>query len=362
MSDSQKLMQSLLTDAVQAMSAYKVADASNMLKLDAMENPFSWEGKMRDAWLSVLAEAEINRYPSSSADSLRQKITEVMKLPDGLDVMLGNGSDEIIQLLIMALNRPGASVLAVEPSFVMYKVLADTLGMQYRGVRLTADFNLDMSATLAAITAYKPVLIFLAVPNNPTGNCFSEIELRQIIERSSENNGLVVIDEAYIAFTSTNMMHLILEHTNVLVMRTLSKIGLAGLRLGMLIAAPCWIEQFNKIRMPYNINVLTQLSVSFALDHYEVLQRQAAMLIEQRALLMADLEACDGVEVFSSEANFILLRTQKNAIEIFEGLKAEGILIKNLSGAHPLLENCLRVTVSKSDENARFLTVFKALI
>lgn len=359
MSQIETFMQSLLTDTVLSMQAYHVPDAAKMIKLDAMENPHQWSQELKQQWLARLQEAEINRYPNADAKQLRQKISTVMQLPSGLDVMLGNGSDELIQVLAMALNRENASMFAVEPSFVMYKVTANILSMPYFSVPLNADFSLNVEAVLAGIKLHQPALLFFAVPNNPTGNCFSEEQLRAIIEASS---GLVIIDEAYIAFTETTMLQLAVDYDNVLIMRTFSKVGLAGLRLGMLIGKAAWIEQFNKIRMPYNVNVLTQLSVEFALDHYDVLLEQAEMLKAQRRVLLQQLVDLPRVTVFPSAANFILLRTEKPAAEIFEALKAQGILIKCLANAHPLLSNCLRITVSTEAENTQFFTAFKALV
>ncbi len=324
-------IQRLLTPVVQNMQAYHVPPANNMLKLDAMENPYTWDEQLTQQWLKKIQQAEINRYPSPSADELRKKIIEVMDIPQELDLMLGNGSDEIMQILAMAMAVDNASMLAVEPSFVMYKVIADTIGIPYHSVLLNSDFSLDLSATLAAIKQHQPSLIFFAVPNNPTGNCFVEAELRQTIELSQ---GLVIIDEAYTAFTEIDMLKLAVDYDNVLVMRTFSKVGLAGLRLGMLIGKTAWIEQFNKIRLPYNINILTQITATFALEHYTVLQKQAEKLRLARTTLSHELNLLEGVTVFPSEANFILIRTEKSAQDIFEQLKENGVLIKCLDGGH----------------------------
>jgi len=346
----------LIKPVVRQMQPYHVASSQGMLKLDAMENPFVWPESLKQEWLNVIQSAAINRYPQPTADALCVEIAKVMHIPNELQLMLGNGSDEIIQILAMALALPGASILAVEPSFVMYKVIADTVGMQYHGVNLNADFSLNMPVLLEQIKNIQPSLLFLAVPNNPTGNSFTEAELVAVIEAA---NGLVVIDEAYIAFAEGDFLALASRYDNVLVMRTLSKVGLAGLRLGMLIGKAAWIEQFNKIRLPYNINVLTQMTALFALQHYDVLLGQAAELKRQRSLLSKDLTDCAGVEVFPSQANFLLVRTQKDARSLFEHLKSQGVLIKCLTGGHPLLQQCLRITVSTVDENAQFMAAFK---
>lgn len=349
-------IQRLLTPVVQAMHAYHVPEAAGFIKLDAMENPYTWSDTLKQQWLNEIQSAEINRYPSPAADQLRNKIIDVMHIPEELDVMLGNGSDEIIQILALAMATEKASILSVEPSFVMYKVIADTVGMAYHSVQLDSDFSLKMVEVLAAIKIYQPSLLFFAVPNNPTGNCFPETDLRKIIEASE---GLVVIDEAYIAFTDTDMLQLAVDYDNVLIMRTLSKVGLAGLRLGMLIGKTAWIEQFNKIRLPYNINVLTQKTALFALEHYAMLIQQASLIKEQRSSLIDELKSIDGVQVFDSQANFVLIRTEQDAKSIFEKLKQQYVLVKCLSGAHPLLHNCLRITVSTPDENNQFILALK---
>lgn len=351
-----KHVERLIKPIVRKMQPYHVADASGMLKLDAMENPFVWNAELNQQWLDYVRQAQINRYPDPSANQLSAELARVMNIPADLQIMLGNGSDEIIQILAMAMALPNASIFAVEPSFVMYKVVADTVGMAYHSINLQADFSLPVDAILAEIKRVQPSLLFFAVPNNPTGNNFSKEDLTLIINAAE---GLVVIDEAYMAFTDSNLLAFASNYDNVVIMRTLSKVGLAGLRLGMLIGKSTWVSEFNKIRLPYNINVLTQMTAFFALQHYDVLLQQTAEIKYQRTLLSANLKACAGVTVFESEANFILVRTQHNAREIFEKLKSQGVLIKCLSGGHPLLDNCLRITVSTAEENQQFLAAFK---
>ncbi len=353
-----------IRDDVRAMHAYHVPDATGMIKLDAMENPFVLFGDndaaLREQWLEHLQMADLNRYPDPQAPAVKRALRDVLSIADSYDILLGNGSDEIIQLLIQAVAKPGAVVMAPVPGFVMYNVLSGINQVAFVGVDLRADFALDMPAMLDAIAQHAPALTFLAWPNNPTGNLWSLDEVEQIIKASS---GLVVLDEAYTAFTEADALPLLDKYDNLLVMRTLSKIGLAGLRLGYLVARPEWINEFDKIRMPYNINVLTQASVSFALANYDKLMEQAAQLIAQRQILSTQLAELPGVEVYPSEANFLLLRcTAKNAGEVFADLKVKNILVKHLSAAHPLLENCLRVTVSTELENKAFVAALKEVL
>lgn len=351
------LVAKLVKPEVQAMAAYHVADARGMVKLDAMENPYAWPHSLKSQLSNALACADVNRYPDAQASAVRLALRKAMQLDAEHEVVFGNGSDEIIQMLALALGRPGATILSVEPAFVMYKVIAAWLGLNYVGVPLTPDFALDESATLAAIAEHKPALVFLALPNNPTGNVFDRRVVEQIIVATP---GLVVIDEAYLPFTDSNLLHLINRYDNVVVMRTLSKVGLAGLRLGMLIGQPEWLHEIDKVRLPYNINVLTQQAALVALDNYDQFLQQAALLRVQRAELMAVLRELPQLKVWPSEANFITLRTLTlPARDVFADLKSQGVLIKCLDGAHPLLRDCLRVTVSTPDENARFLAALR---
>jgi histidinol-phosphate aminotransferase len=329
-----------------------------MVKLDAMENPYLVPAALRAEIAAAVSVAAINRYPDPSAQGLRQKIRELLQLNDDMEVLLGNGSDELIQLLAMAVNKPNATLLSVEPSFVMYKMIATFLGMRYVGVPLAADFSLDMGAMLATIKREQPALIFLAYPNNPTGNAFSAADIQQILRVAQ---GLVVVDEAYYAFAEDSFVAHLTDYPNLLVMRTFSKLGMAGLRLGFLVGDKRWLEQLDKLRLPYNVGALPQLVATKLLEHHDVLLTQAAQIKQDRTILAQQLSAITGVQVFASSANFLLLRVAR-AKEIFEGLKQRGVLIKNLHGGHAMLENCLRVTVGTSEENEWFLVAFKECI
>jgi len=355
----------LLRQEVLDLHAYHVPDSSGYIKLDAMENPYPVPPLLRGEIAGVVAAAAINRYPDPDAASLKEKIRAVIGLPQGMELLLGNGSDELIQLLALALNKPGAVLLSVEPSFVMYRMIATFTGMRYVGVPLltnmgvtnsgAADFSLDLPATLAAIKHERPALIFLAYPNNPTGNLFPADAVAQIIAASP---GLVVVDEAYYAFAGDSFIPHLAHYPNLLVMRTFSKLGMAGLRLGFLAGSAAWLEQLEKLRLPYNVGVLPQLVAEKLLEHHEVLLQQAEQIKRDRAKLYQQLSEIAGVTVYPSEANFLLFRVA-NAGAIFDGLKQRGVLIKNLNGGHPMLKDCLRVTVGTPDENARFIAALQ---
>ncbi|WPL15406.1 Histidinol-phosphate aminotransferase 2 [Thiorhodovibrio winogradskyi] len=347
-------LDTLVRPAIRALSAYHVPDATGLIKLDAMENPYSLPEELREPWLSALREQALNRYPDPQASLLRTTLRATMGIPAGMGLVLGNGSDELIQMLALALGGPGRTLLSVEPGFVMYRMIATVAGLDYLGVPLRAeDFALDLDATLAAIEEHQPALTFLAYPNNPTGNLFAADSIARIIEASP---GLVVVDEAYAPFTDHSFLSRLGDWPNLLVLRTVSKMGLAGLRLGYLAGPPEWIEEIDKTRLPYNINVLTQASAVFALRHAEVFDAQTRLIRAERERLAKALAAMDGMQVYPSEANFILLRLPDGtAGPVFMGLKAQGVLIKNLDGAHPRLRDCLRVTVGTADENQAFL-------
>jgi len=360
MTSIDNLIANTIREDVRAGHIYNVPDSSGYIKLDAMENPYQLPDALRTELAQKLADAVLNRYPVPSYAGIKERIRAKLGVPAGFDVILGNGSDEIISILCTACSRQDkrAVVMAPTPAFVMFQRSAQFAGMDYVGVPLKADFSLDRAAMLAAIAEHKPSLVFLAYPNNPTGNLYDEADMIAIIEALGEN-GIAVVDEAYHPFARTSFMDKLPAYPNLVVMRTLSKLGLAGIRLGYLAAAPALLEQFDKVRPPYNVNVLTQVAAEFALDHIEVLDEQAARLNAARSELAAALAALPGVTVFPSSANFITLRVpdaEKTCAKLF----AERVLIKNLSRMHELLANCIRVTVSTPEENSVFLNALKA--
>jgi len=336
-----------------------VPESTGLVKLDAMENPFSWPDEMKNEWLELLAGAELNRYPDPSAKELELSLRDCFGVNSNFGVVLGNGSDELIQLILMAM-KSDACVMAPMPSFVMYQHIAKSLGLSFVGVPLNDDYDLDVPAMLSAIEQHDPAVIFLAYPNNPTANLFSENTIVAICEAS---NGLVVIDEAYQPFARKTYLNRIDDFDNVIVMRTVSKLGLAGLRLGFMVGSEGLIEQFEKIRLPYNINVLTQLTASFAFKHIDVLDSQAALICEQRQVMFDNLSSIDGVCVFPSDANFILFSLLTDSAErVFDALKSAGILIKKMGDTASIPSNSLRVTVGSGSQNSLFLEQLRLIL
>ena len=349
----------LIRPEIRQMSAYHVPESTGMVKLDAMENPFLWPDEMKSEWLELMSTVEPNRYPDPAAKELIEELRNCFSVDDELGVLLGNGSDELIQLLIMAL-KSNACVLAPTPSFVMYEHIAKSMGVSFVGVPLQKDFSLDVSAMLESIKQHNPAVIFLAYPNNPTSNLFDDADLLAIIEASS---GIVVIDEAYQPFAGKSYLKQLKGLDRVLVMRTVSKLGLAGLRLGFLVGSEEILGQLEKVRLPYNINSLTQLTACFAFKHIDVFDAQAAIICEQREALLLVLAAIEGVQVFSSKANFILFTLlNDSAGRVFNALRLEGLLIKKMGAVQGLPDNCLRVTVGTAKENKLFTGHLKAIL
>ena len=351
------LMQRIRQD-VQSMHAYAIQESAGMVKLDAMENPYGLPGELQKALGERLGALALNRYPDGRVNDLRHALAEYAGMPAGCDIMLGNGSDELISLLALACDVPGAGVLAPLPGFVMYAMSAQLQGLAFYGVPLNADFELDEAAMLAAIAAHKPSIVYLAYPNNPTGNLWNDEAIEKIVLAQGAQGGLVVMDEAYQPFASKSYIERMAHHPHVLLMRTLSKFGLAGVRLGYMIGPKALIAEVDKVRPPYNISVLDYECALFALEHREVFAAQAQDLREQRARLQQELAALPGVRPFPSEANMILARVP-DAAKTFDGLKARKVLVKNVSKMHPLLANCLRLTVGTPLENTLMLAALK---
>lgn len=356
-SPEERLQQWIKPELFEA-SAYYVPDADGLIKLDAMENPFILPDELREKIREVISDAEINRYPDPNACNLKKSLREVMDIPEDMAIILGNGSDELIQIIALAVAHSGKTILAPQPGFVMYKIIADTVGARFIGVDLNCDdFSLDSEAMLSAIDQYQPAVVFLAYPNNPTGNLFDENTISEIVNVAP---GLVVLDEAYSAFSEKSFMQRIEEFDNLLVMRTLSKSGLAGLRLGILVGPALWLNQLDKIRLPYNINTLSQKLAELILSQYEILQQQAEIICANRSTLFKQLQKIEGVSPWKSSANFILFKTTNTSADIISAaLIEQGILIKNVSGNFPALKDCLRVTVGTGDENEAFVVALK---
>lgn len=343
----------MIRPGIRSLPAYQVAESSGMIKLDAMENPYPLPEALKKEWLKQLEDVQVNRYPDSRTTALRKKIAALDSLK-AEQVLLGNGSDEIIQMLLIAVEQGACAV--VSPSFTMYDLISRWLNRPVSTVPLGSDFSLDPARFLKVCAREKASIAFLACPNNPTGNMWPKETLREI---TSNFNGIVVIDEAYAAFAEASYTDLIAS--NVLILRTFSKLGWAALRLGYILGHPEAIAHLEKIRLPYNINSLTQASANVFLDHYSEFENQAKTICEERSRMYKALQRMSRVEVFPSQANFLLFRIA-GADKIFHKLYARKILIKNLHSPNGLLKNCLRLTIGLPEENNLFLNVLEEIL
>lgn len=349
----------IFTDKVKNMQAYHVPSSSGMIKLDAMESPYKLPEDMRQALGTVLSMTNINRYPNPRSTSLVAKIKTQFQLPEDCDVILGNGSDELIQIILTATMRPDAVVLSPVPSFVMYQQTAEMLGMRFVGIDLNADFSVDESSFLAAVQQHQPAVIFLAYPNNPTGQLMDKSFVEKVLQQAP---GLVILDEAYTAYADDSAVDLISRYDNAVLIRTVSKIGLAGIRLGYLAAHADLVEQFDKVRMPYNINVLTQATARFMLDQMRYLDTNVDKIMAEKTALFEWLSARDDVTVFPTQTNFLLVRFD-DATHVFERLRDDyKILVKNLHGQHATLDNVLRITIGCKKDNEKLRQAIEEIL
>lgn len=341
--------------------AYHVPDASYSVKLDAMESPHQLPHELLTGALSTLHTVDMHRYPDAAHVQLKSVVRSFFGIKNpSIDLLFGNGSDELIQLLLISQLAHKRTILAPEPSFVMYKTISEWLQLPYCALPLRDDFSLHIERILALLAQHKPGLVLIAQPNNPTGNLFTTEDIRTIVQVT---DALVLLDEAYFAFHNENYLPLLQDYPNLLIMRTFSKLGFAGLRLGCLIGHHDWIEQCNKLRLPYNINSATlALATHIFGKHKSTIDTQVAAIITQRTWLMNELKAIDGVHPYPSAANFICFSVPEGqANSWFEQLKQQGILLKNLHSAHPMLQHCLRVTVGTQEECRAFIATLQSI-
>ena len=343
-------IEDIIRPEVRALRAYRVEKTSCLAKLDANESPFSLPRSLQAELCASLANVPFHRYPDPDAERLRKTIASRLHVSPSL-VMVGNGSDELIQILLFALGEPGATVLSPIPTFSMYELTSRALGLRFQGIPLGSHFQLDLDHILEIVQKEAPKLVFLASPNNPTGNCFAEQEILAVAEAT---RGLVVADEAYFPYSRRTVLPSLEQHENLVVLRSLSKVGLAGLRVGFLIASERLLAELNKVRLPYNVNVLSQWAAELVLSRWEAIEPLIEEAIKERDRLYHAMAQMPEVEVFPSEANFLLFRTRRNARLIYRSLLEEGVLIRDLSEV-PGLERCLRVTVGTPQENDLFL-------
>ncbi len=344
-------LMNLIQSNVRSLKPYHVENIDCEIKLHANENPFSPSDELLDLLTESIKSFQLNRYPDPDSRNLKYSIAKRLNT-DTSRLVIGNGSDEIILLLLQVFCQEGDSIIFPDPTFAMYAIIAKGLGLKPVNIPLDDHWDFDAAELLKVAEENKSRIIFLSYPNNPTGNCFSENEVRKVVENFS---GIVVVDEAYYDFARKSFVGKIEKHNNLVVLRSLSKIGLAGLRVGFGVADPLIIDQINKVRLPYNSNTVSQTMAEHLMTHFDPVQKQINSILEERTRLIGELEKFDSLTVYPSDSNFFLFRTEPSADKLFRYLIDNGVLVRNLS-SHPRLNNCLRITIGTRDENNRFLS------
>ncbi len=350
-------IRALIREEVLAQKAYPVDNTSCRIKLDANENPLAMPEELREQFAALLASVELNRYPEAGSVKLNSRFAKALGV-EADQVMLGNGSDELIQILYTALARPGAGVMIPVPTFAMYRISGLNNGFRIAEVPLDSQFDLDLAAMRERAASHPPVLTFLAYPNNPTGNCFSRERIEAIL---GEFPGIVVVDEAYFHFAQKTFLPLPGRRENLVILRTLSKVGLAALRVALLIGPATLVHELNKVRLPYNLNSLSQAAAGFYLDNEGAFLEQAAKIREWRDELTSAMGILPGIRIYPTDANFVFFCCAFDADRVYRQLKERGILIRNFN-APGAMRGFMRVTVGTRDENSEFVEVLRNIL
>jgi len=355
-SGEQKDITSRVSSEILELSAYSVPDYKCSINLDGNESPYDLPADIKEKIQQRINTVFFNRYPDSQALGLRKQIADILGLPvEG--IVLGNGSDELIEMIIRAFAGGSGKVLMPHPTFSMYKLSTATLGFEAVEVELDDNFDIDIDLFKKQIKKDDPDVIFLANPNNPTGNCFSKNKILEILEFSK---GAVVIDEAYCDFSGVSFLEYLKDYPNLIIIRTMSKVGFASLRLGILYASKNIVDIINKIRLPYNINSLSQAIAQTVLENYEFVKANIQSVKEEKNRVFERMKVIPGIEVFPTDANFILFKID-NADRIYAGLIEKDILIRNFNSPGRL-ENCMRVTIGTPGENDAFLKALTSVL
>lgn len=348
------VIKNLVAKEIFEQSGYSAPEQTAAVKMDANENPFALQEPLKRRLRERMRGIDLNRYPAAGAPVLRERFAKYYGVKKNM-IMPGNGSDELIQMLCMTMKGRIKGVLVPVPTFSMYKIIAINTGNNVVEVPLDKRFDLDVEAITDRIRDNFPALIFLSSPNSPTGNIFSRGKVEAIIKKTP---GLVVIDEAYGAFSGRSLISLIKKYDNVVFLKTLSKLGMASIRMGFLIGNPDIIAQLDKVRLPYNVNSLSQAAAGFFLDYEGEFFKQIKEIIQRREELYRGLKEIEWIRPYSSLANFIFFSCAFDSNRIYNNLVAEGIAVKNLN-LPPLTPNCIRVTVGSKKENDVLLKALK---
>jgi histidinol-phosphate aminotransferase len=339
---------------------YEVPQINCPIKLDANENPYDLPADFKERIKKILDSIEFNRYPDPTCKDLRTVLSHRLRVRDD-QILIGNGSDELIQSILLTFGGKKRRVIYPVPTFGMYKILAKITECEIVEIPLLSnDFDLNEEEIIQATKANDFSIVFLSYPNNPTSNCFSEEKIKKILV---ESNGLVVIDEAYFEFSGKTNIQYIHEFENLLVLRTFSKaFSMAALRIGYLIGQSSVVKEISKVKLPYNVGTFPQAVAYTLLLEAPSLENKIKTILLERRRLFSFLSKFPQINLFPTEANFILFKTKDvSADHLYSYLLCQGILIRNLS-KEPLLTNCLRLTVGTPQENGRFMEVIKRFL
>ncbi len=330
---------------------YHLAKRAATIKLDQNENTFGFPGFLKENFWQRAQQLNWERYPDFQMERLTERIADYVQMP-AENVLVGSGSNSLIQALLMVTLAPGDRFIVPEPTFTLYGLFGKMLGAEVVSCRLHAEnFSLPMEEMLAACRSPRAKLLVLCTPNNPTSNSFPLAQLRELLQAFP---GLVVIDEAYQEFSAQDAKPLLREFENLVILRTFSKaLSLAGMRVGYMMAAPEICNEVRKARLPYSVNLFSETAVLVALDEISYLKEQVREIIAQRETLLPALREFPNLHVYPSDANFILVRA-KNGAALFQHLLRDGILVRDVS-SYPGLENCLRLSVGTKEQKQHLL-------
>jgi histidinol-phosphate aminotransferase len=349
----------LIKPEVLALEGYRVAIPPHTIKLNQNESPWDLPEAIKEASLERLRSSTWSRYPRQVPEKLHAELRKSLKLPVEIDILVGNGSNELIQTLLMATIERGAEVVIPVPTFTLYRLLATVLGAAVLEVELKEDLTFDTERILEVATHSSVKAVVLCRPNNPTGTAIPLGEVKRI---ASETNVLLLVDEAYHDFANDNVLRLLFDHENLVILRTFSKaLRVAGLRIGYMLGHAPLITQVGKTMLPFNVSIPTEEAALAILENKHHLQEGIQMIIEGREMLYQQLKEIKGIMPFPSQANFICFRTKVPAPVLFDALLERGILVRNVSH-YPMLSDCLRVSVGTDDENRVFINVLKGIM
>lgn len=353
----------LIRDEMHDITPYDFPRTNATIKLDANESPYAIPDDLANALAQLLREVPLNRYPDSRASELRGLFAAELDVAPN-QIVFGNGSDEFIPLLVQTFSKPRRGETRIRvgipvPSFSMYRIATVASGALPLEFGLRDDFALDALVIQRAITGGKPNVMFFARPNNPTGTLWDREVIEGILDRYPDV--MVVVDEAYGEYASETMVDAISKYPNLVVLRSMSKVGLAGIRLGVLVAQAEVAQAIEKVRMPFNVNALTQRAAMFLLgSHRDRLRERTNSILSERERLSVELAKRPGVQVFPSHANFVLARVP-DTLALWKKLAEKGVLVRKFA-APPVLTHCLRITVGSPEENDAFLKTLDTIM